>query len=205
MPVATFPTLAGNSFPVVRTLSGTVGVNVTLAGAKTALPFQSIPRWTWQIPYEFLRAASFVAGEGPYSEMETLAAFFASRVTQGDVFAYTAADDNTATQAGFGQGDGATLDYQLVRALGGFTEPVYCATVTEIRVNGVALAPGDYAVSDKGVVTFDVAPPNGESLDWTGTYKWYCRFERESLDLGNFMLGLYSSQQGVKFSNEVIV
>ena len=73
--------------------------------------------------------------------------------------------------------------YQLVRALGGFTEPVFAPdTVTNIKVNGVVQGSSLYTVSNKGMVNFLIAPTTGLTVAWNGTFNWYCRFDADNLE-----------------------
>ena len=122
-----------------------------------------------------------------------------------DLLATPAPDDGTATQQGFGSGDGATTEFQLYRALGGFAEPVYApTTVSEVRVAGVAQTVGvDYTLGSLGVIDFTVAPAAGAALDWTGTFDWLCRFEDDSIGLERILMGLWGTGDAVAFSNEI--
>ena len=201
MSIPDFPTLAGISWPVKRTPSGSTARHESVSGKRTLLPQRSVPRWTWEIPYEFLRSAKF--GDGSFSDLETLCGFYLQQMMAGTCFAYTDAEDYAVTAQGFGAGDAATTKFQLVRTRGGFVEPVYLPTITSLTVGGVTKVQGtDFTLGTTGVVTFGAAPGAAAALVWTGTFKWLCRFDEDTLDLSRFMVGL-SDAKSVKFSNEI--
>lgn len=203
MAVTTYPDLPGLGFPIKHAPQFTTARYEALSGKRTTAPKQTYPRWTWELPYNFLRSAYYgsTTGAGAYAELETLVAFFNARSADGMVFAYEDQEDNTAVDQPFGSGDGATTTFQLYRAYGGFTEPVYSAVPTEVKVAGVALDPADYAVGETGIVTFDVAPAGAAALVWSGAFSFLCRFNDDTLDLQRVMQGL--SEGSLKFSSEL--
>lgn len=194
-----FPTYPGITWPVKRSPSGSTIRQVAISGKRTLLPQMVTPRWSWEIGYEFLRSVYW----GAYTELEGLTAFYLAQMMAGTCFAYTDDEDNAVTAQGFGQGDGTTTVFQLVRARGGFSEPVLLPTITGLTVAGVAkTSPTDYTLGDKGLVTFVTAPAGGAALAWTGTFAWLCRFADDTLDLSRFMVGL-SEAKSIKFDNEI--
>ena len=92
------------------------------------------------------------------------------------------------------------MSFQIVRTFGGFTEPVYLPTITQITIAGTPTVA--YTVSASGVVTFATAPANGAQLAWTGTFAWLCRFDDDALSASQIMSGLYEVKS-IKFSNEI--
>ena len=201
MSVPAFPSLPGIAWPVKRMPSGKSVRQESIGGRRTVLPLRATPRWSWEISYEFLRSKLF--GDGSLLELETLTGFFLTQMMSGGCFSYTDPEDSTASAQGFGAGDGATTQFQLVRSRGGFAEPVYLATITSLTVGGVAkTSPTDYSLGSTGIVTFVAAPAAAAALVWTGTFAWLCRFDADSLDLSRFMVGL-SDAKSLKFSNEI--
>lgn len=202
MSATSFPSLPGITWPVKRSADWITARYEALGGARTVNPMRSVPRWRWQLSYEFLRNALYSdANADTYSELQTLYGFWNARSADGMVFAYTDDADNTATDEPFGQGDGATTQFQLYRALGGFAEPVYAPTVTGITVAGSPA--GSYTVGDTGVVTFASAPASAADLAWTGTFAFLCRFDADSIDLQEFMSGISESNTALSFSSEI--
>lgn len=198
--IPVFPTLSGNGFPVKRSPTWLTVRHEATSQKRTYTPKQAFPRWRWKLPYSYLRSAYFGSG-ALYSELETLVAFFNSRSADGAIFSYADAEQNTAASAPFGTGDATTTAFQLYAAYGGFTEPVYAPTPVNINVNGVPTAL--YTLNSTGVVTFNVAPPQGAALSWDGTYSFLCRFDDDSLDLERIMRGLHQTGSDLSFSNEM--
>ena len=198
MAIPAFPTLPGWMYPIPRTASGKSERHEAIAGRRTILPLMTTPRWTWDLPIEFLRTPLWRGNT--YSEWPTLAGFFNACTFAGSCFAWTDPDDSVATAQPFGQGDGVTMSFQIVRTFGGFTEPVYLPTITQITIAGTPTVA--YTVSASGVVTFATAPANGAQLAWTGTFAWLCRFDDDALSASQIMSGLYEVKS-IKFSNEI--
>jgi hypothetical protein len=140
-----FPTLAGIGWSVKRLSSWKTRVQEAISGKETRLADWSSPRWSYELVFDFLRqananqqSASF-AGQ-TYNEFAQLAGFFNARQGMFDSFLFTDPDDNTVASQPLGAGDGATLAFQLVRAFGGFAEPVLAPNaVTAVKLAGVAI------------------------------------------------------------------
>lgn len=163
---------------------------ISVGNAELRASFTPYPRWTWALRYSVLRQGA------PFSEFETLAAFFLARNGKFDSFLYDDPTDDTVTDQSFGTGDGATTKFQLVRALGSFSEPIYNVNaITNIKVAGTPT--GAYTQSG-GLITFSVAPPNGAALTWTGTYRWRVRFTDDTSTFENFANAFWLNQS-VKF------
>lgn len=194
MSSSVFPALAGLTWGTKKSPIWNTRIQTSISGRETRIQLASLPRWRWTLNYEFLRAAT------PF-EYQQLADFFNSRAGAWDSFLYSDPTDNSVTDMNFGTGDAVTTAFQIGRRLqtGGLLEPIYNVNaLTNIKKNGVVqTSPGDYSISATGLVTFTSAPANGLALTWTGTYRWRCRFEQDSVDFNNFMENLWDS--GVSF------
>lgn len=201
-----FPTpayLPGTAYPERHAPEFVTARYVSLSGKRTEAPKSPFPRWNWSIPFAALRSGDY--GNGTYQELETLVGFFNARKADGQCFAYQDPEDHTATDQPFGLGDGTTTIFQLYRAFGGFTEPVYVPDITDVQLDAVVVNPSSYTVGDTGAITFDVAPGNGEQLTWNGEFSFLCRFDADTLDLQRFMKGLSQTGDALKFSSELAV
>src|SRR5579863_6263095 len=105
-----------------------------ISGKRTTLADWSFPRWQWEVTVDFLRQAgsnqqtpSFAGST--YSEFAALAGFFNQRSGGFDSFLFQDPDDNTVTHQSIGVGDGSTTVFPLIRAFGGFIEPIYAPNV----------------------------------------------------------------------------
>lgn len=185
---ATLPTLPGFRYPVKRRPLWSGKVQTALSGKETRLSYWSFPRYRYTIGYEVLRSDSSNA------ELAALIGFYNARQGQFDDWLFNDPDDNSVTLQQFGVGDGVTTSFQLVRAFGGFTEPVTALNApggVPIYANGVAT--GGVSVTASGLVTFTNAPAAGVLLSATFAYYWRVRFDDIDLTLDKLMGGLWQS------------
>jgi len=186
-----FPTLAGLGWSVKRAPVWKTRTQQAISGKETRLADWSYPAWRWELTFDFLRADPVAA------EFQALAGFFNARQGAFGTFLYIDADDNAVTGQAIGTGDGATASFQLVRAFGGFIEPVLAPNVVSaVTLAGVAQAPSAYSVdSTTGLLTFTVAPVSGAAVAADFTYWFRCRFAEDTLDFEKFMATLYRAQK----------
>lgn len=197
MALRTFPTLAGISWPVKRSLIWSTDKQDSLSGKRIRLQRFSYPLYGIELTFDFLRIG------GAFNEREQLLGFIKSVGGPALLWQFTDVDDSVATAQDFGEGDGTTVAFQLTRSLGGFGEPVFLVNgAPQIFVGGVLKTVNtDYTISAYGVVTFVVAPTNGALLTWTGNYFWPCRFDEDVTEFVKAMQGL-DSLPAIKFSTE---
>ena len=129
---AVYPTLPGLAWPVTRTPLWRTTVQTTPSGREWRTSAMAFPRYRYTLTYEFLRSTA------AYPHLQTLLGFFNSRRGGYDSFLFSDPDDRTVTAQAFGTGDGVSTQWQLVRTLGGFVEPVYALDgAPQIMVDGV--------------------------------------------------------------------
>lgn len=174
MTTPTFPTLAGLGFPVTRTPVFSTTPQVAFSGKDSRRANWTYPKHRYELTFDLLRSDS-------NAEWQTLMGFFMKVKGSALPFFFFDVDDNTAASQQFGIGDGITTQYQLVRSLGGFVEPVY-APIGTPSVSGGGL----FSVSN-GLVTFSIPPTNSSVLTWSGTFNWLCRFDADELGFEKFM------------------
>lgn len=174
---AIYPVLPGQAFPRIRMPRWETQITSSDSGRDWATTGQLAPRYTYKIPYNYLRAADF----------DLLMGFFNARKGRADTFLFEDRDDKTvSTPQVIGTGNGTTTKFPLLRTLGGFTEQVgRHKTITQVRINGSATAA--YTLGDDGSITFNTAPANGAVLDWTGEYYWRCRFVQDAWEFTEFV------------------
>lgn len=194
-----FPSLIGLGFDVMRQpyWEGSARI-ASLSGKETAIAYQASPKWEWELTYDLLRSTASKL------EFQTLAGFFNQMRGVWDDFLYTDADDYTTTDSAIGSGDGVEVDFQLVRTMGDFAEPILAPNVvTNVKVDGVTVDPSDYTVltwgdNDPGVIRFDTAPANGLAVTATFTYYWPVRFLDNTMTFKKFMNQMWNGKS-VKF------
>lgn len=178
---AIYPTLPGITWPLKRAPVWNTTVKTTPSGRAWRQSHMRYPRYRYTLTYSFLRSSA------AYGEFQALFGFFNARGGAADSFLLLDRDDTTATAQAFGVGTGSATQYQLVRTLGGFVEPVYdLVAAPSIYKNGVLQSSG-YTVSAAGLVTFSVAPAAGVVLTWSGAYYWRCCFDTDELPFERFM------------------
>jgi hypothetical protein len=184
----TFPTFAGLQYPVERVLLTSTVKEESIAGQTNRTPLRARPKWQWTLDFEFLRE-NFQGTTGEWSHFMN---FILSVLGPAQPFYYPDANDNiVSTPAQFGTGDGVTTQFQLVRYLGGFAEPVYGPIGTPIIfINGAAQSSG-YAISTNGLVTFSSAPAASAVLTWTGSFNWLVEADDDKFQTQAVMNGLY--------------
>src|SRR6185312_13590332 len=175
MTIPTFPSLIGIAWPVKRSPLWSTLKQPAISGLETRFPLWSLPRWKYSLTYDLLRS------DAVNLEWQTLVGFFNEvQAAAGQLFQFTDQNDNAVTNQSFGTGDGATTAFQLVRAMGGFVEPVLAVTGTPtIKDNGATVSAANYTIGSSGIVTFTTAPLSGHALTWTGSFNWYCRFDND--------------------------
>lgn len=167
---------------------------------ETRIILQSYPRWKWEAAFSVLRSSA------TYGELQTLVGFFNSLYGSWDSFLYPDADDNSVSNQSIGTGDGSTINFQLVRAWGGFVEPVLAPNLTvvpQLWVNGVLKTYGtDYTINawgntgGPGLINFLTgAPASGATITASFSYYWPCRMQNDSLDVSMFLSGMYEAKK----------
>ncbi len=188
---AIFPALVGLGWSVKRTPMWKTRVQEAISGKETRIADWSYPRWKWELAYDFLR------GDASHAEFQALAGFFNQRQGMFDSFLFQDSDDNAAIGQSLGSGDGTTTAFQLVRAFGGFVEPILAPNVvSNVYLAGVPQGPSAYNVSSaSGIVTFVTAPPAGIAISADFSFYFRCRFVEDSMDFEKFMNQLWRAKK----------
>lgn len=159
MALQTLPTFPGLSWPMTRrNLGFGVDRQESIGGGRTRLATRSIPRWQWELNFEFLRADGQVAGNPygspsqlPFSdgtlfgdgtgftaqifdEIQRFQGFWNQTYGGALPFLYTEPSDQLCSGQMIGVGDGVTTTFQCTRTLGGFTEPVFAPVASAMSV-----------------------------------------------------------------------
>ncbi len=195
MSTAVFPTFAGLGWSVARSEIWKTRTQEAISGKETRIADWSYPRHQWTLAFDFLRQGN-LSGTN-YAEFAALAGFFNLRQGGFDTFLYADPDDNAVNGQAIGAGDGATTSFQLVRAFGGFVEPILAPNaVTRVALNGVTQSTSLYTVNGwgsaaPGTVAFTSPPGVGVSIVADFSFYFPCRFAADHLDFEKFMAALY--------------
>ena len=187
-----FPTLAGITWPVKRTPLWNTLKQEMASGAITRVPLYSYPRYQYELSFELLRADA-------NAEWQTLEAFWNGVNGGGAMFLFNDLADNTVAAQPFGEGDGITNTFQLVRSLGGFTVPVFTPNIIAgIKIGGTPTSA--YTLGSYGQIVFTTAPGAGQLLTWDGSFYWPCYFDEDSAAFSQFAYRFWELQS-VKFTS----
>jgi uncharacterized protein (TIGR02217 family) len=189
MTIPVFPTLTGLEWPLVRSPIWKTIRQESTSGAEVRIGTYTYPRWKWSASVSILQSAVSIA------DFQTLVGFINSRNAGVLPFNYTDPADNSVVSQSFGTGDGTTTQFQLVRAFGGFVEPVFSLNGSpSIYVNGtLKTVTTDYILGGTGIITFSSAPAANAALTWTGSYYWLCRFDEDTHDFSAFSVNLQNT------------
>ena len=135
MSLAVFPSLVGQALEITRTPVFDTTVQTNRSGKTLVVSNQTYPVYQWDVAFNVLRQGAIPGGS--YAELAQLMGFFNARRGRFDSFLYPDPDDNAVTGQAVAAGDGATAAFQLVRAFGGFVDPVLAPNaVSAVYVNG---------------------------------------------------------------------
>lgn len=183
---AIYPSLPGETYPIVRTPTFSTIIQQSANGMETRAVLFVNPLSKWEIPY------SFVSSNDAAKTYFMLYGFFGLRFGKWDSFLFNDSEDNNSvtsnggTPSQFGTGDGTTTQFQIGRVMGGLLEPIHAVhTINSININGTPT--GSYTISSSGLITFSGAPGGGAVLTADFTYYWRCRFDEDSIDFENFV------------------
>src|SRR5438045_7135479 len=121
-------------------------------------------------------------------ELRTLMGFFLQQQGAFQPFLFDDPSDDTAIGQPIGTGNASAAQFQLVRTMNGFAEPVTAPNVVSaIYFNGVRQSAAGYAVDpDTGRVTFAAPPPSGQAIAADFTYYFRVRFADDTAEFENF-------------------
>lgn len=182
---AIFPSLPGIEIHAIKTPEWSTSIQRTVSGKELRAANWSYPKWHFTVGFEVLRA-------GAEAELQTLVGFYNQRQGSFDSFLFFDPEDNSVSNQLFGYGDGVTTQYQLVRTMGGFVEPVRAISgAPTIKVNDVTSGAGYSVNASTGMLTFTAPPADGAVLTWSGGFYFRVRFARDSADFERFLYGLW--------------
>jgi uncharacterized protein (TIGR02217 family) len=185
MTLPIFPALAGIAYPVRRTPRWSTLKQEAVSGKTTALQLWSYPAYRYELAYDLLRADS------AHLEWQTLVGFFNLVGGAAQPFLFNDPDDGSAAGQSLGSGDGATTQFNLVRALGGFIEPVQAASAASLQlfIDGAATTAFSTLAFPNGAVygaQFSTPPAAGAAITASFAYSWLCRFDEDTAEFDKF-------------------
>src|SRR5579885_1142649 len=158
----TLPSVPGLSWSRHKKPKFNTRIASHVSGREVRVPLMAYPLYEFDAVYDGLTSSSSLfAGLGA-SSLQTLMGFFLQMQGQFGTFLYVDPDDNTVYGQTIAVGDGSTTAFMMVRALGGFVEPVsWVTSVINVYLNGVAQSPSTYSLTTPNTLTFTAAPASG--------------------------------------------
>lgn len=181
-----FPSLPGLKWDVKKRPLMRTSIKSSVSGKESRLSYMTSPIWQFSLSYDMLRSDST-------QELQTLLGFFLQMKGSFDTFLYTDPNDSSVVDQQFGTGNGSIQDFQLLRTLGGFVEPIQNLNgAIVVKDNGVTKTlTADYTIGTTGIVHFVTAPVAGHVLTWTGSFYFRCRFMQDQYEFNNFAQQLF--------------
>lgn len=191
MTLPVFPTLPGQGWSVTKTPMFSTRVANHVSGREVRVANYAHGLYAFEVLFNGLDSSRQYSGL-QYQSLQTLMGFYNACQGQLGTFLYADPTDNSAGNAVFGTGDGSTTAFSLARPLSStFSEPAsYVLSIGNVTINGVATSA--YTFAAPNTVTFTTAPSSGAILAATYLFAFQCRFLSDSLELENFMQGLWS-------------
>jgi len=192
---ASLPSLAGLSWSRHKKPGFATRVAQHASGREVRVALFEYPLYEFEAVYSGLTSyaspAGGAAGLGAAS-LQSLMGFFLKLQGQFGTFLYTDPDDNTVSGQVFATGDGSTTSFTMMRALGGFLEPVgWVTTIANVYHNGTAFAGSAYSLTTPNTLVFGSAPASGVTLSADFSYAFNCRFTDDQMDFEEFMSNLW--------------
>lgn len=186
------PTLNGLSWSRHKKPGFKTRVAMHASGREVRAALMQYPLYEFEAVYNGLTSsASLFAGLGANSQ-QTLMGFFLQMQGQFATFLYTDPDDNSIAGQTVGIGDGSTTSFMIVRALGGFVEPVSWVTdLQNVYFNGVLQSSSAYSLATPNTLTFTTAPGSGVIVSADFSFAFNCRFLDDQMDFQEFITSLW--------------
>jgi uncharacterized protein (TIGR02217 family) len=187
---ALFPTLDGLTFDSKKAPQFSTIIQKAVSGREVRAALQTYPILTWTLTFELLRQAT---------DLPVLMGFYMSRQGSYDPFLYTDPNDNTVAGQLLGAGDGTTVNFPLIRAFGGFNQPVENGVATAVYKNGVSQSGTTWSITNATAggyhnqITFTSAPANGVAISADFTFSWRVRFGDDAVEFNNFITGRWET------------
>lgn len=145
-----FPTFNINSigYPVKRTAVWNTKIQDSISGMETRLAYWTYPKYKWTIDLNALQAIASA------DDFATFMGFYNARQGQFDTWLYSDPDDGGVAGQNIGTGTGGNANFQLVKAFGGFVEPVLAPnTVTAVYLGGLSIPTAGLSTPTNGALT----------------------------------------------------
>lgn len=184
-----FPDFQGWSWDKTKTPVWKTTINEADSGLETRIQKWSYPKYKIELKFNFLTDNS-IKGFLDKGDLETLQSFYNSVGGSYEDFLFFDDVENSVTNRAFGIGDDLTKEFQLVRNIKNWIEPVKgIVEAPTIYINGVETT--DFSFDSSGLIVFNFVPAKGSVLTWSGEYYFRCRFQEDEIELNRTWDGFW--------------
>jgi uncharacterized protein (TIGR02217 family) len=196
MSLAVFPSdILGLDWDVKKTPISSTRVLTARSGLEYRAANWSYGKYKWSLSYSLLRQ-----NRNGFNELQELLGFCLAQQGMFSTFAYSDPTDNSVTAQAIGIGNSTQTVFPLVRAFGGYVEPVLLANaISNVYLNGVnqtsgwtAYQSGRYGIDS---IQFTTPPATGVAVTATFTYYFPVRFLQDDPEFNNFYYKFWSLQK----------
>jgi uncharacterized protein (TIGR02217 family) len=189
----------GLTWPIKRHPEWRTQIHEATSGKEFRLAYWTYPRWHYEISYNYLKDnPDDLYEQNTDTDLRTLEGFFLQMQGSLNPFLFFDPSDNTVQGQIIGTGNATQTQFQMVRTFGGFIEPIQAPfgnPAINVYLNGTLQAATSYSIGSTGIITFNTAPGSGVVITADFSYNFTCRFEKDMLELENFMFQLWSLKQ----------
>src|ERR1700722_7331394 len=165
-----FPTLPGLGWSVHKKPAFSTLVASHVSGREIRDALYQNPIWHFELTFDALSSSPTSYPGAGANTLQALMGLFLQMQGQFGTFLYADPTDNTATNATFATGDGATKTSPFSRFRAAFLEPVgWVTSSSNVSLNGVN-QPSGWALSTPNSLVFGSAPGSGVSITATFAY-----------------------------------
>lgn len=151
------------------------------------------PTWDFEVSIEWVRGDEST----PASIIASFLDIYGQCLGSGQFFLFTDPRDNTIAQGVSAMlnttpgaavpmgttGDGVSTQFQLARTIG--PSGLFLDIIQNVNGTPIIYVGGTptlaYSISSTGVITFNTAPANNATLQWSGAFYFLCQFAEDSL------------------------
>lgn len=185
-----FPAFQGWSWDKTKTPYWKTNIYEAESGFETRIQKWSSPRYKIQLVYSFLTDNNVLGNSLEKADLERLQGFFNSVGGTAEDFLFRDDVENQVTEQTFALADGNSKEFQLVRSMSNWVEPIKgIIEPPTVLINGTETT--DYQYTPDGRIIFENPPPAGAILTWSGNYYFRVRFENDELELTRTWEGLW--------------
>lgn len=189
MTLPIFPYFIGIDWNWTRSSMNSTRVLTARSGFEYRTQDWSSAKYKWSGVYQFLRA------NPANTEFQSMLAFCLQQQGQYAPFLFTDNQDNSVVNQPIGAGNGSSVQFPLIRSIGGYTEGnIVANAVSSVSVAGTPT--GAYSLVQNGsygldTIQFNSAPASSAAITATFSYYFPVRFLQDDPEFGNFMNNLW--------------